>query len=365
MAGNFGSFNFMTVILALSLLEDDDLPPAPALATRTSGPAVPAKLREELAPAVSLTSVLLAAGATAWTLHNQGAACGETWGAQPMVWAALLLVPVVLAATVETWLGLVLAMVFFLGSAAQLAGGLGVLLPAEELLQIFDFGAARYGLFARMSGVGGRPTEVLEGALTPSGPWSTVPFRYQVVETTRQPPFCFPHFPRLDWTYWFVPLGSSDGDLQGWLGQFLSQVQMGSSEVLNLLDRPEFEQRFPDGPPQFLRISPRTFLATLPGEDGAWWVSQAADMDAAAWVDMPEGSILEKPALLAALPPALAEPTPWPGTPLLRAAADAGQETFVWATFVSAAAGAAIPGRSGSGAEEQVVMEGESPPSRK
>ncbi|OLQ01199.1 Lipase maturation factor 2 [Symbiodinium microadriaticum] len=259
-----------------------------------------------------------------------------------MVWAALLLVPFVLAATIETWLGLVLAVVFFLGSAAQLAGGLGVLLPAEELLQIFDFGAARYGLFARMSGVGGRPTEVLEGALTPSGPWSTVPFRYQVVETTRLPWLQMGpvsrRFAFLTSHVWTGPIGLSpwaaavpgsadalapwsfealqlevrgDGDLQGWLGQFLSQVQMGSSEVLNLLDRPEFEQRFPDGPPQFLRISPRTFLATLPGEDGAWWVSQAADMDAAAWVDMPEGSILEKPALLAALPPALAEPTPW------------------------------------------------------
>eukprot|EP00439_Symbiodinium_sp_Y106_P039812 s871_g4.t2 len=341
MAGNFGSFNFMTVIIALSLLEDEDLPPAPALATRSSGQVVPTKLREELVPAVSLTSVLLAAGATAWTLHNQGANCGETWGAQPMVWAALLLVPFVLAATVETWLGLLLAVVFFLGSAAQLAGGLGVLLPAEELLQIFDFGAARYGLFARMSGVGGRPTEVLEGSLSPSGPWATVPFRYQVVETTRQPPFCFPHFPRLDWTYWFVPLGSSDGDLQGWLGQFLSQVQMGNAEVLNLLDRPEFEQRFPDGPPQFLRISPRTFLASLPGEDGAWWVSKPANMNAAAWADMPEGSILEKPALLAALPPALvSEPTPWlDAVGFMIAAPDLAQTLFVSYRISKRAAG--------------------------
>uniref|UniRef100_A0A023GGY2 Lipase maturation factor n=1 Tax=Amblyomma triste TaxID=251400 RepID=A0A023GGY2_AMBTT len=49
-----------------------------------------------------------------------------------------------------------------------------------------------YGLFRRMTGVGGRPELVLEGSDDPNGPWVELPFLYKPGDVNRSPPFIIP-----------------------------------------------------------------------------------------------------------------------------------------------------------------------------
>ena len=53
-------------------------------------------------------------------------------------------------------------------------------LPFDRLFAPFALLSQPYGLFAVMTGVGGRPVEVIEASYTSDGPWVHVPLRYQV-----------------------------------------------------------------------------------------------------------------------------------------------------------------------------------------
>ena len=64
-----------------------------------------------------------------------------------------------------------------------------------------------YGLFRRMTGVGGRPEVVIEVANKRNGPWKELHFRYKPGNLTEAPQFVLPHQPRLDWQMWFAALG--------------------------------------------------------------------------------------------------------------------------------------------------------------
>jgi hypothetical protein len=65
-----------------------------------------------------------------------------------------------------------------------------------------------YGLFRRMTGVGGRPEVIIEGSMSESGPWKEYDFMYKPGNLTEAPRFCLPHQPRLDWQMWFAALGT-------------------------------------------------------------------------------------------------------------------------------------------------------------
>ncbi|KAF5400415.1 Lipase maturation factor [Paragonimus heterotremus] len=67
-----------------------------------------------------------------------------------------------------------------------------------------------YGLFRRMTGVGGRPEVILEGALHEDGPWTEYHFRFKPGRVNRIPPVVMPHQPRLDWQLWFAALSRPD-----------------------------------------------------------------------------------------------------------------------------------------------------------
>ncbi len=53
-----------------------------------------------------------------------------------------------------------------------------------------------YGLFRRMTGVGGRPEIVIEGANSRAGPWKEYEFMYKPGNVSVAPRFCLPHQPR-------------------------------------------------------------------------------------------------------------------------------------------------------------------------
>jgi len=65
-----------------------------------------------------------------------------------------------------------------------------------------------YGLFRRMTGVGGRPEVIIEGSDSMNGPWKEYHFMYKPGNMSESPKFVMPHQPRLDWQMWFAALGS-------------------------------------------------------------------------------------------------------------------------------------------------------------
>ncbi|EDO46305.1 predicted protein, partial [Nematostella vectensis] len=65
-----------------------------------------------------------------------------------------------------------------------------------------------YGLFRRMTGVGGRPEVVVEGSHSLEGPWTEYKFLYKPGDVNRPLPVVAPHQPRVDWQMWFAALGS-------------------------------------------------------------------------------------------------------------------------------------------------------------
>ena len=109
------------------------------------------------------------------------------------------------------------AAVMFGVSVPTFMRGLGQSLPSGVPPAMFRDWAARtqhlqvthsYGLFRSMTGVGGRPEVVLEGAQKESGPWREYHFAYKPGDLADTPSFCLPHQPRLDWQMWFAALGS-------------------------------------------------------------------------------------------------------------------------------------------------------------
>ncbi|XP_045322149.1 lipase maturation factor 2 isoform X3 [Leopardus geoffroyi] len=66
--------------------------------------------------------------------------------------------------------------------------------------------ANSYGLFRRMTGLGGRPEVVLEGSYD-GHRWVEIEFMYKPGNVSRPPPIVAPHQPRLDWQMWFAALG--------------------------------------------------------------------------------------------------------------------------------------------------------------
>ncbi|KAB0387794.1 hypothetical protein FD755_002750 [Muntiacus reevesi] len=66
--------------------------------------------------------------------------------------------------------------------------------------------ANSYGLFRRMTGLGGRPEVVLEGSYD-GLQWTEIEFMYKPGNLSRPPPIVVPHQPRLDWQMWFAALG--------------------------------------------------------------------------------------------------------------------------------------------------------------
>jgi hypothetical protein len=85
-----------------------------------------------------------------------------------------------------------------------------------------------YGLFRRMTGVGGRPELIIEGANDENGPWMEYEFLYKPGHPFRPPPLVAPHQPRLDWQMWFAALGSYEHN--PWLVNLIYRLLLGEKD---------------------------------------------------------------------------------------------------------------------------------------
>ncbi|KAF2355590.1 Lipase maturation factor, partial [Trinorchestia longiramus] len=124
-----------------------------------------------------------------------------------------------------------------------------------------------YGLFRSMTGVGGRPEVVLEGANDVAGPWLEYEFPYKPGSVYRAPPVVAPHQPRLDWQLWFAALGSYNHN--PWLLSAAFRLLQGAPEVVRMLD-PQSPWR--KNPPKFIRAKKFLYSYTsLDDPSGSWW----------------------------------------------------------------------------------------------
>uniref|UniRef100_A0A094ZYU1 Lipase maturation factor n=1 Tax=Schistosoma haematobium TaxID=6185 RepID=A0A094ZYU1_SCHHA len=121
-----------------------------------------------------------------------------------------------------------------------------------------------YGLFRRMTGVGGRPELILEAASSPAGPWYEYEFNFKPGRIDRTPPVVIPHQPRLDWQMWFAALTNYRN--HPWLMNLVYRLLNQQTEVLELLDPSSVPNN-----PKYIRAHLYTYHFTDSFDSKDWW----------------------------------------------------------------------------------------------
>ncbi|XP_058804278.1 lipase maturation factor 2-like [Phymastichus coffea] len=126
-----------------------------------------------------------------------------------------------------------------------------------------------YGLFRKMTGISGRPEVVIEGSNDIEGPWKEYHFLYKPGDVNATLPFVAPHQPRLDWQMWFAALGTYHQN--PWLMSLTYRLLHGQPEVLALLNNAK--NPFQARPPKFIRASLYTYHYTPSDQSSSqsWW----------------------------------------------------------------------------------------------
>jgi hypothetical protein len=104
-----------------------------------------------------------------------------------------------------------------------------------------------YGLFRSMTGVGGRPEVIIEGSDFADKGWKEYNFLYKPGNITEKLPVVAPHQPRLDWQMWFAALGTYQHN--PWFLNLVYRLFTQQKEVLELMG----ENPFPEKPPKYIR----------------------------------------------------------------------------------------------------------------
>ncbi len=211
LTGNYGFFNLLTVLLCLTVLDDE-------LFARF----VPKRARERLA-----------------------APDEPPWRGRAAVAPAI-----VIALT---------AIIFYTGTFGErrTPGWLRPLYPFSTF--------NNYGLFSVMTTK--RPEIIIEGSRDGEN-WEPYVFRYKPGPLDEAPAWVAPHQPRLDWQMWFAALG--DFRKNAWLASFMRGLLANEPSVVELIEVNPFE----DSPPAQIRALIYEYEFTSPDErreSGHWW----------------------------------------------------------------------------------------------
>jgi hypothetical protein len=206
-SGNYGFFNALTIVLAVTLLDDD------AIERWVKVPLRAAERRGRWLVGWALGTLVLLVSATE--------SCGRVSSARSVPRPALAL--------------------------AELAA------PLDSI--------HAYGLFAVMTTT--RPEIEIEGSAD-GVTWKPYVFRFKPGPLDREPRLVPLHLPRLDWQLWFAALADNCENV-GWYPDFLKKLLEGSPEVRALVG----ETPFPDKPPLFLRSTLWDYRFAPPGK-GVW-----------------------------------------------------------------------------------------------
>ncbi|CAI9582626.1 unnamed protein product [Staurois parvus] len=132
--------------------------------------------------------------------------------------------------------------------------------------------ANSYGLFRRMTGVGGRPEVVVEGSYDKET-WTEIEFMYKPGNISAAPPIITPHQPRLDWQMWFAALGHHSQS--PWFTSFVHRLLQGNQDVVRLVQNDESLYPFSTRPPHYIRAQLFKYWFTENGQTGQtashWW----------------------------------------------------------------------------------------------
>lgn len=246
LTGNYTYFNFLTIVIALLLVADQNLPRCvrESMRRRTR----PHWLNSGfggLQPFAAVSAVIIVS-AFAWL----------TWIILPVSWHHL-------HRTIHA---------FSQAASNRLNRELTISEPnmSERLRKKFQrvspyHSINSYGLFADMTEK--RPEIIIEGS-DDLRTWRAYEFKYKPGALNRRPRFVQPHQPRLDWQMWFAALRSYQGS--PWFLSLAKRLLEGQPEVLALLA----ENPFPERPPHYLRATTYDYHFTTPAElreTGNWW----------------------------------------------------------------------------------------------
>lgn len=125
-----------------------------------------------------------------------------------------------------------------------------------------------YGLFGKMTTQ--RHEVVIEGS-NDGRKWMAYEFKFKPGDTSKRPPFVSGHLPRLDWRMWFLQFearrsAAVDTPLNAWFESLLMRLLEGSKEVLAIMG----SNPFPDSPPQMLRVLLYEYQFADRSDTG-WW----------------------------------------------------------------------------------------------
>ncbi|XP_059191994.1 lipase maturation factor 2a [Centropristis striata] len=129
-----------------------------------------------------------------------------------------------------------------------------------------------YGLFRRMTGVGGRPEVVIEGSMDGIS-WTEIEFMYKPGNMSASPAVITPHQPRLDWQMWFAALGTHTQ--APWFTSLVYRLLQGKRDVIELIQTDVSQYPFHQEPPAYIRAHRYKYWFTKPKADGSypqrWW----------------------------------------------------------------------------------------------
>lgn len=288
--GNYNWFNLHTMVLAISLLDDDHLEWLSSLISR-----MPEK-KDYSVSFISHVEVLISAGCVAFILYKSYVIFNMNFLTWPMSvemnfsprefndWVDYILPHALhLAAANMVCLAVAtfirasfspnpISSILFVALAIGFTVFIYVLsLPTfnsvsrgvheriqfwrPEATEVFKMMrnyqlASSYGLFRSMTGVGGRPEVVLEASVDGTE-YHEIEFLYKPTSLNQSCPFLIPHQPRVDWQMWFAALGSFNGRRGMWLQAFALRLLQGSKDVIGLLDKRRWP--FRENSPKFIR----------------------------------------------------------------------------------------------------------------
>lgn len=222
LTGNYGFFNYLTIVLCLVLLDD-----------------------------AAIEGLL-----SRWRRRAVDTQVSSVRPRKPR-WTAHFTLPL---AAVVLWI----SFVQFLGLFhSRVPGRHPIIAFYEWFLPFRTFNS--YGLFAVMTTT--RPEIIVEGS-NDGVNWQPYEFRYKPGDLKRRPGFVAPYQPRLDWQIWFAAL--TDYKHNPWFGDFCIRLLQGSPQVLGLLKY----NPFPNAPPKYIRAVVYEYHFTnwkTRRETGDWW----------------------------------------------------------------------------------------------
>ncbi|XP_033918832.1 lipase maturation factor 2 [Melopsittacus undulatus] len=313
LTGNYNFFNMLTIVLAFSLLDEEHVGRSAGCSKRRNTRSWPPSLGSFLSmllelstyslllywsiqyfgleinwenrllesqvdftfhefttwlQAVTLPLVGLAFLSLSWEILAAMYRCACVRGCFWKLWATLQWVIFTTAAVGLFAISLVPFTYIESESHRKLWPGIHEAFGAVQRLQLVN----SYGLFRRMTGVGGRPEVVLEGSYNGKN-WTEIEFMYKPGNVSRAPPVVAPHQPRLDWQMWFAALGHHSSS--PWFSSFVHRLLQGQEDVIRLVQVHESQYPFSGRPPVYIRAQLYKYWFTHSAEGSqSWWRRQ-------------------------------------------------------------------------------------------